>query len=189
MKEINNIKNKKILLDTNILINCGKDEYGDQFRKVLRILTDNNNSLAVSLISGFEIIKKFTNDKKVIDYYIKLLNFIPNIVISHRVLINAALLANTIYEPQKDDHKKDNDMIVGSTVLTEQAWLLTCDRGDFCKPYWLTEARKCVQWEDQKDDSQRVLNIFLLSPNLKELEKKGFFSPFDKKEKVISSLK
>lgn len=185
MKRINDIKKRKILLDTNILICCGREEYGDQFRKVLRILTDNDNSLGVSLISGFEIIKKF-NDKDVIGYYIKLLNFIINVVIDHEILTNAARLANTIYGPNKDNYKKDNDMIISSTVLTEQAWLLTCDRDDFNKPYWLTEARETVQWEDPKDDSVKVLNIFLLSPDIKELEKNGFRFVSHKKEKQSS---
>lgn len=185
MKRINDIKNRKILLDTNILICCGREEYGDQFRKVLRILTDNDNSLGVSLISGFEIIKKF-NDKDVIGYYIKLLNFIINVVIDHEILMNAARLANTIYGSHKDNYKKDNDMIISSTVLTEQAWLLTCDRDDFNKSYWLTEARETVQWEDPKDDSVKVLNIFLLSPDTKELEKNGFRFVSHKKEKQSS---
>ncbi len=173
MKGLSEIKNSNIILDTNILINCGREEFGSSFKKILRTLHNNKNILSVSVISGFEIIKKF-HDQKIIEYYLKLLNFLPNKQLHYKILNNAAIFASNVYKNRKEPkpYKDDNDIIIGATVVAEkEAYLLTCDRRDFLGgPLWKKIARECVQWES--NDVVKIENIFLLEFNREAAKKK-----------------
>lgn len=163
MKAIKEINGEKVLIDTNILINCGRNEFGAGFRTVLRTLADNKNELAISTVSGFEIIKKYVGEKTVVDYYIKLLNYIPTIVVDIETMNIAGIIANKLYT-NRDEYKKDNDYIIGATTIKDKGLLLTCDRSDFSKPFWDIVARDCVEWEDDKG-CRKVENVFLLRPS------------------------
>jgi len=164
MKEIKEISRKKILLDTNVLINCGREEYGLQFRKILQTLRKNKNYLGISLISGFEIIKKFRN-KKVVGFYLKLLNKIPQVQPDLKTMNIAGMLANELN--QNGNIKKDNDYIIGATVIRNHgSMLLTSDRKDFSYPFWDVIARECVLWKD--NEFCRIENVFILKFNNKK---------------------
>lgn len=163
METIEEIKGKKVLVDTNILINCGREEFGADFKKILRTLVDNKNSLAISVVSGFEIIKKYNQVEKVSNYYIKLLNYIQNIEIDLKTMNIAGIMANKLYD-KKDNYKKDNDYIIGATVIKNKSLLLTCNLKDFNKPFWNIVARSCISWESE-DDCRKIENVFLLESN------------------------
>lgn len=178
MKEISELRGCKILVDTNVLIDCGREEFGADFRKILRTLTDNKNQLAISQLSGFEIVKKFHRKKEVIAYYVKLLNFLPNIELSTKVLGNAGIIAHALYPKNKngetEEFKKDNDFIIGASVITHKgSLLLTCNRKDFNQPLWKVVARECVYWDD--GDKRKVENVYLLEPDFDELKKRKLF--------------
>ena len=178
MKEISEIKSYRILVDTNVLVDCGREEFGSDFRKVLRTLTDNNNQLAISQLSGFEIVKKFHRKKEVITYYVKLLNFLPNIELSTQILTNVGIIAHNIYQKNKngetEDFKKDNDFIIGATAITHKgSLLLTCNRKEFNSPVWKIVARECIDWDE--GDKRKVENVYLLEPDYEELKKRKIF--------------
>lgn len=157
------LRGKKILVDTNILINCGRGEFGKYFKYILRLLSDQGNFLAVSSISGYEIIKKY-NNKDVTGYYLDLLHYIANKPVTQNILNIAGIYSNKM-NLSKSDHKKDNDSIIGSTVIKEKGTLfLTCNRSDFGKPYWVVKNRACVYWDD--GDKCRVENVYLLEFDL-----------------------
>ncbi len=167
MKHFAEIKNKKIIIDTNILINCGDDRYKEDFKKMLKLLSADND-LGASVISGFEIIKKY-HKKETFSYYLKLLNFIKKIPVSVEIAQNAGFIAKS-FGPDKE--KKDNDIIIGATVAsTKKSLLLTCDRKDFNRPYWGVVARECILWENKETDQRNISNVFLLAPNWTALEK------------------
>lgn len=173
MKAFKEIKGENIIIDTNILVYCGRDDYGDKFKSLLRGLTDNGNDLAISAISGFEILKKFLGKKSVIAYYIKLLDYIPNLAVDHDVLETAGKIANQLYNPDKSDsYKKDNDSVIASTVITHGSLLMTCNRADFSLPYWDIVARECVYWEEE--EKMCVINVYLVKINKEKLQEKGF---------------
>ena len=166
------LSSKKILLDTNILINCGREEFGLEFKKILRILADNKNSLAVSIISGFEILKKYRNDEKVINYYIKLLNYIQSINPDITTMNIAGMMASELDNASGGDgSKKDNDFIIGATVVRHtDSLLMTCDRKDFSSPFWDIVVRECIAWEDR--ECRKIENVFLLKFNYENWYKK-----------------
>ncbi len=175
MKEAKIIKEHNILIDTNVLINCGREEYGLEFRKILRYLSNNHNDLFVSIVSGFEILKKFGQDKKVVDYYLKLLNYVPNLNLDLEIMNISAYLANEFDQ----SGKKDNDFMIGGTAIKNQMFLLTSDRGDFNKPFWQIINRYCIEWEDE--EKCKIENVYLLEFNRSLWKKeKGFSVDFDR---------
>lgn len=178
MKEISELRNCNILVDTNVLIYCGIEKFGADFRKILRTLTDNGNQLAISQLSGFEIIKKFHRKKEIIAYYLKLVSFLPNIELSTKILKNAGIIAHALYPKNKDKETegftRDNDFIISASVITHKgSLLLTCNRKDFDKPIWRVVARECVYWDD--GDRRKVENVYLLEPDFIELRKRKLF--------------
>ncbi len=173
MNDFSKIENKNIILDTNILINCGRDEFGVDFKKVLKGLTNRHNSIMVSVISGFEIVKQY-REGPVSDYYLKLLNFLRNIPLDLDVLNRAGIIANEIYKNKGGDnkYKDDYDIIIGSTAISlkNDCLVLTCDRrGFFTAPFWEVVARECVYWEDKQTGIMKIENIFLLRHNSKKI--------------------
>lgn len=160
---IANVKNKDILLDTNIIISCGDKSFGTEARNILKKLVDNKNSLAISEITPFEILRKDLDDNDE-NYYTKLIsdkriNIIP---LSTSVLINASILCREQH-PKKETENKNIicDMLIGGTVMSnKEALLLTSDRKDFNKPYWkIISEEKIIR---KKQEGWELNNIFLL---------------------------
>jgi len=166
MKRISEVSNKPILIDTNVLIYCGQEGPNKEARKILRTLADNKNTLGISLISGFEIIKKF-NNKNVIDYYLKLINYLTTVDLNIGIMNMAGLIANVYVNPE--EHKKDNDMIIGATVAKQPgSMLLTANRKDFPSPLWKLIARKYIHWNN--GEKRDIVNVYLLEFDHKEFK-------------------
>ena len=158
MDEIAQVKNKKILLDTNILINYGVENFRERSGNILRVLLNNQNKLAVSEITGLELLQGETEKSK-IEFYLKMLNFISNLDVSRSVLLNAISLSSG-YRRIKTDKKGPSvaDLIIGGTVLAHDSLLLTADRKDFSEPMWGVVAHKYV-FDDKKSV---IANLYLL---------------------------
>ncbi|MCR4311584.1 MAG: hypothetical protein NUV54_03415, partial [Candidatus Taylorbacteria bacterium] len=111
-------------------------------------------------------IKKYRN-KKIIEYYLKLLNYITTLKLDITILNKAGLLASVCYnreESKKDEYKRDNDFIIGATVMAHKdSLLLTCNRKDFNRKFWDIEAREHLIFEE--DEKMKIENIFVLKFN------------------------
>lgn len=169
MNKFQETKNQKILIDSCILIYCGSD-LGQEFKKILRKLTDNNNTLAISEFSGFEVLKKIKNEKikneTTENYYLKLLNFLHNIQINRDILIEAARLFSKYNKKSPQDEQREKrlagDLIIGATAINNNALLLTVNQRDFPTPFWEIIDRDYILFD--KEQKTQVLNVYLLKP-------------------------
>lgn len=71
------IHNARILIDTNVPVYCWDKDFSKGAKKLLRTLKDNKNSLAISLVSCFELIKN-AQDAKAREYYLDLINYLTH---------------------------------------------------------------------------------------------------------------
>lgn len=170
---MNTVKNQKILIDSCILIYCGSEKLSESFKQLLRLLTTNNNSLAISELCGFEVLKNCQN-KQNIDYYFKLIDYLHNVKINKDILIRAARLYN-LYSFKKearehmdkfDKEKSTGDLIIGSTAIQHNSLLLTSNLKDFPLPYWEIVAHDYMVYEH--NSRFNVLNRYLLKFNSKK---------------------
>ena len=159
MDDFSTIKNSKILIDTNILIYYSVKRFQDNSRNVLRRLIDGGNQIAISAISGLELLRdeEDTNKRK---YYLNLLNFIKNIDVSHAVLQNAHVLSQEYHKILRGKKAPLVDLILGGTAIGRDTLLLTADKKDFCEPIWRTISHEYVFTDVGKKD-EVMHNLYL----------------------------
>lgn len=159
---IETIKNKPIIIDSNILYYCGADVFKLEIRKILRILANNNNQLGISELSGFEVLKN--SEKKDLDYFYSLLDYIANIPINKQILANSVILHNA-YKKQGIECKNISpcDFMIGGTALSiKDAILFTANRRHYPSKIWNIDARKYIVFEDF--EQSKIINLYFLSP-------------------------
>jgi len=157
---MNLVKNRKILIDTNVLVYCSDGSYGKEAKKLLRMLANNNNKLATSELSCFELIKN-AFDRKYRDYYLSLINYIDNHPVTPSTIMNGWNIYHAYI--QESSNKKSIgslDILIGSTAVTNNALLLTGNRKDFPMPFWkLVAQTHMIRKNGEADDIQ---NVYLL---------------------------
>ena len=170
MFKINEVKNRKILLDSNIPIHYASKGFVDRSGNILRTLMNNDNELAITPISGFEILRGENRDE-VMEKYLKFLNYVPDIVMQRLYFNNGAALAEHYRRICNHKNISPVDLIIGGTIIShsygedkDKPLLLTTDRKDFCEPLWLTVSYHVVPAEHEKGP-QTVL--YLLEFNTK----------------------
>ena len=168
-------KDQKILIDSCILVYSGTDKFSDETKKLLRLLADNKNKLAISELCGFEVLKNCQN-KDNFKYYIKLIDYLDNIPINKDILINAASLHSLYGKPSsnKEDgnfqkEKSTGDLIIGGTAAYYETLLLTANLNDFPLPYWEIVAHDFMMYEDNR--RFKLINRYLLRFNYDEAKK------------------
>ncbi len=72
--DISDIRNSKILLDTNILIYTQDSLCGGFVTGIIQALVNGGNELIASNIAGFEILKKYSSNEEVFEPLLNLLN-------------------------------------------------------------------------------------------------------------------
>ncbi len=166
MKNLQEVHNSNILLDTNILIHYADDEFKERSGNILRVLQQNKNLLSISEVTGFELLNCHPTDRRR-EKYFKFLKMVSNHPVTRDILSNAAILSN---ESKRLTGQQNRvfpipDLILGGTVLyytTDPVFVLTTDRHDFFEPLWETVAYTQVL----KSDKENVdVHLYLLSLN------------------------
>lgn len=158
---ISEVKNKKIIIDSNIPILYATNGFKERSKNILRILADNDNSLAISNITSYELLNTDPNDQRV-KYFVEFINYIYRLEITETALMNAVLLNNEYKRLGCKQKTPLADLIIGGTVISiEDSYLLTTDRNDFCEPLWKTIGHQLVL----KEDKDAEANIYLLEFN------------------------
>ena len=80
MQKIATIKDRVVLIDTNILILYARKGFVERSGNPLRVLLDNSNQLRVSEITRFELLRG-ENENGVKEKFLEFINFIPNITV------------------------------------------------------------------------------------------------------------
>lgn len=155
------IKNKKILIDTNVLVYCGVKGFDVDAKKLLRLLKDNGNKLATSEINCFELIKNAI-DEKLRSYYISLIDYIDKIAVTTSDLMNACFIYHSYHKSFGGNCKMGSmDLVVAGTAIYHKGCLLlTANRKDFPMPFWKLVAQCYIM--RKKDEGNELLNIYLL---------------------------
>ena len=172
MDQFKLVKNERILIDTNILVYCGDNDFGLQAKKLLRILKDNKNNLAVSHASCFELIKNAIDDK-LREYYFSLLDYMDNLPITQEIVASSAFLYHTYLKSGMQSAKKIEsfDLIISGTVTFHKgALLLTANRQDFPMPFWINVAQGYIMYK--VGENYQLINIFLLKFDYSLISKK-----------------
>ena len=166
MVELREVRNRKILIDSNIPIHYASERFIERSGNPLRVLADNNNSLAITPISGFELLQAETRPD-IREKYLRFLNYVPNISMDQSFFNNAAMLAGEYRRVCNNKKVPPCDLMIGGVVIAhsfsdDKLLLLTTDRNDFCEPFWSTIAFHQVPDED----GQKIqVNIYLLEFN------------------------
>ena len=162
-EDVKLVINSDILIDSCVLIYCGDNKHKDFSKKLLRLLANNGNKLAISEFSGFEVIKNYQN-KDNFDYYLNLINFVENREVTRGILIIAATL-HKHYNKRYNAHDNEGcmqagDLIIGATSAEKQTLLLTSDVEDFPEPSWKIIAQTYNVYNDGR--KKKILNYYLL---------------------------
>lgn len=168
---IQQIRNRKIVIDSNIVIDYAQEGFIVRSGNPLRVLQDNDNSLGILPIVGFEILSG-SNPPEVDKKYLTFLNYIPTLTMERSAYQNAATLTR---EYRRILRGKNNipvpDLLIGGFIAAysfgdDKPLLFTRDRNDFCEPIWLTVAHVPVP---SADGTRIQENLYLLELNTKIL--------------------
>jgi|SRR3990167_1374330 len=181
MQTFQEIKNRTILLDSNIPINYASKGFKERSGNPLRTLVSNNNRLVVTSLTGFELLQAEIRDD-VRKKYVQFLNYVPNLPMGKEYFQNGALLAGEYRRVCNGKKLPFQDLILGGVVVAhsfgkDKLLFLTTDRQDFCEPIWLTVSHLIVP-DEEKGKIQTTLylleiNIDLITQETKPREKKG----------------
>jgi hypothetical protein len=166
MIELREVKNRKILIDSNIPVHYASERFKERSGNPLRMLIDNGNYLAITHVSGFELLQAETRPD-IREKYLKFLNYVPNIGMEQAFFNNAATLAGEYRRVCNNKKMPPCDLMIGGVILAysfgkDKLLFLTTDRNDFCEPFWTTVAYHQVLDED----GQKIqVNIYLLEFN------------------------
>jgi len=157
------IFNRKILIDSCVLIYCGHDKHSVFIENLLRQLTRNNNTLFISEMVGFEVLSECQN-KKNATYYVELISKLRNVALNKKILMIGALLRK--YYSQKKYGKEVcsvGDVLIGASAIQTGALLLTANRKDFPREFWNLIGKTHNIHEDENDsEKMAVMNLHLL---------------------------
>ncbi len=173
MESFNQIKNRRILVDTNILVYCGNKDFGHQAKGLLRTLKDNNNALAISHVSYFELIKNAI-DQNLRKYYFHLVSYIHNLPIKQDILVSGSTLYHLYSNRGIKEYKKIESMdliIAGTVVFHKGALLLTANRRHFPMPFWRNISQGYITYKD--GEAYRLINIYLLEFDYAQIPQKN----------------
>lgn len=172
--KIQDIKNRKILLDSNIPIHYAHKGFQERSGNPLRVLLDNGNKLTISPISALEILSG-DNSEDIREKYLKFLNYVHPIEVTRGHYQNAAVLASEYRRICKGKKVPLPDLLIGGIIISysfieDKLLLFTTDREDFCEPLWMTVAHQAVPAEDKKNMQEHLylleFNVDILSPEL-----------------------
>jgi|GEM_PF-5061746 len=155
LPKISSIKGERILVDSCVLIYSGDDLKKVQIGEIIKSLTANDNKLAISELSIFEVQKNVLNEGNRTNYNKVLLSF-DTVPVHKRALMNAARLSQKYGTPK--DH---GDHLIGGTAICHEALILSADQQHgFSRNHWVTVATEPLIYIDQ--GHTRVINIDLL---------------------------
>lgn len=165
VKSLDQIKDKTIVVDTNIAIHYATKEFSERSGNFLRQLKDNDNKLVISAITAYELMCGDPTDTRQ-KYFASFIQYIQKIDIGAVVTYNATILKN-IYKKFGCKHEIPiPDLLIGGTTTgLKNAYLLTADRNDFCEPLWNTVFSKTVFRNDKKGNVESETTIYLLEYN------------------------
>jgi predicted nucleic acid-binding protein len=166
---MDSVQNKRILIDTNVLVYCGDKDWGQETRKLLRNLKDNKNDLATSRLCSFELIKNAI-DPTLREYYIKLINYIYQVEVEMQILMNGCVLYHEYFKKFHDDAKKIESMdlaIAGTIIYHKDSLLLTANRKHFPMPFWKTIDQSYLMCK--RGERYELINLYLLAFDYSQL--------------------
>lgn len=153
------ITNKRIIIDTNVLIYSGNISLSEAVRTLLRTLKNNNNDLSLSEISYYELLKSSPKDR-LLRYYQKLIDYIDSQPLTKEVLNSASLLYQA-YSEKRRASISDADILIGATASYKNAHILTCNRRDFPENKWAVVAHG--YFIESLFEKCNLINVYLLS--------------------------
>jgi predicted nucleic acid-binding protein len=169
--DISDIRNSKILLDTNILIYTQDSLCGGFVTGIIQALVNGGNELIASNIAGFEILKKYSSNEEVFEPLLSLLNETPRLPVNVAVLRCAGKISHHLQNPDdKNSYKRDNDTIIAATALVNDCYLLTANINDFKMPLWSILANTYTVFDKQDGKGKGILNLFVLKSRITEVE-------------------
>jgi predicted nucleic acid-binding protein len=125
-----------VILDTNIIQYSVNFPSSNAFRGYFSDLMNRGFGLAISQISGYEILRNKTikQENEVFEF----LNVFNNYYVSAEVLLTAARLYNFFRnEGVFKTNISDGDVIIAATSIWTNSLILTRNRGDFPYPFFL----------------------------------------------------
>ena len=140
------VKNRNILVDTNVIILYSQKDFDKRSDYLLEKLVASRNALFVSFFTGFELLRD-QYDGELRDKYLKFINEVDNVPISFQVIKNATRLSAD-YRQMLSGTKVDNaDLIIGGTAILKlerskesrtfgNTLLLTANRWHFPELFW-----------------------------------------------------
>ncbi|HTR18519.1 MAG TPA: hypothetical protein VMH91_00880 [Candidatus Paceibacterota bacterium] len=176
LPQIKDIKNRTIILDSNIPIWYATEGFKERSGNPLRVLVDNGNKLAITPISGLEILVD-DNKEEVKKKYLIFMSYVQNISLEPAYFQNAAILASEYRRICNQKKIPLPDLIIGGVVVAHsfgknKPLLFTADRTDFCEPLWITTAYLGVPDKENKQIQPQLylleLNTEILDPKLKQ---------------------
>jgi len=187
------IQDQRILLDSNVLIYCGDSDLKVQARGILRSLADHGNSLAISDICVFEVLKNRLGDHA-FDYYVNLLKYLDKVSIHRPALANAAKLGHLYKEGRRESEDKTKqgskgahtgDLIIGGTAIFHESLILTCDKSEgFNWKHWEPIAQGHMLYEE--GNAMNLINIYLIRYKLQDSLPDGFLTMSTMDGNVVS---
>lgn len=169
---IEEVKNRKIILDSNIPIHYAHKGFVERSGNPLRTLLNNGNTIGIPAVVGFEILAG-DNTPETRDKYLKFLNHLPTLELTRGHFQNAAILAAEYRRIYKGKSPPVCDLLIGGLIASysyysdEKPLLFTCDRNDFCEPLWNTVAHVAVP---SGKDNQIQEHLYLLELNTDMLD-------------------
>ncbi len=178
MTGFSEVRGRTIILDSNILIHYASDGFKERSGNPLRLLANNGNPLAVTPISGVEVLQP-ENRPEVSKKYLDFLNYLPNVTIHLGYFQNAVTLARDYHRICAAKKIPFQDLLIGAVICSnsfgpgEKPLLLTADRTDFCEPLWITLATHVVPGDEE---GKKYTTLYLLEFNTE------ISSPLEKKD-------
>lgn len=167
------IKDQYILVDTCIIsyLLSKNKELKLQTAKYLDQLVDNNNKLAISKFTEYEILrdmelKKRDKAEEILDSFISVEHT------DERQKRSTLLYSAYVKEPKIKNRKhsiSDIDIFIGSLIFTkDKPLLLTADYCDFPRPLFIESEIKHIEYKN-KGGNKTCIYYYLLEANLDSL--------------------
>ena len=167
------IKEQHILVDTCIIsyLLSNKKELVEQTKEYLDQLMNNNNKLAISNFSVYEILRNIDPNKR--DEAEEILDRFIQVDHNEERQKRATLLYSAYENDSKIKSKKhsisDIDIFIGSLIFTkDKPYLLTADYCDFPRPFFVESSIKRIEYKE-KNGNRKCIYYYLLEPNLESI--------------------
>lgn len=172
MNSFERIKNRNIIVDTNVIIDYSTKDFPKRSGEFLDKLVKKGNTLFVSQFTGMELLRD-TDEGETANKYRQFLSEIDNVEVTFSVIKNAIQLSRD-YRTLLCGRKVDlADLVIGGTAILRlkeketgkigsQSLLLTENRKDFPELIWKCLACHAVLDKDPSGKSTRVNRLFYL---------------------------